>query len=243
MRPSYPLKGLSTITQYFNSPWDRYKGGLHLGVDILPLDDQGRGWPAPVYPILDGTLRYFYEDYQGKNSKAIAIDTWLDEGLINYLKAMGTVPKDYSKRVLMVHQYLHGLNILDKDGEVSRDTPIMRCGNTGQVYTGTQPVPEEMKGVPPYPGLHLHLQCEVQGEDNNYFGTVDPLLILNYKKEINMTVYKQADKPTLYFSVGDVLVGFGSDFVTFQREFPNATIVELPPTEFNKFKVSSLVAK
>lgn len=221
-----------------------------MGLDMVPLNEQGVGFPADVYPVLPGTLRYFYEQYQNKNSKLIAIDTILDEPFVAYLKAAGCIPADYAGQVTLVHMYLHGLEILDKDGTVEQSVPIMKCGNTGDVYTydpasGTYvPVPEDQKGVPPYPGLHLHLQCELAGENNAYFGVIDPELILNYKQGASpMIVYKKVGEATLYMAVGNVLVGYASDYPTFQAEFPGAVIVELPAEEFAKFKVSTLVIK
>lgn len=184
----WPFKCPYKITQAYANKSDRYKNGVHLGLDILPLKD-GKGWPAPVYPILPGKTRYFYNDLHGNPSPMIAIDTPLDTPFIAYLKSKGVIPKTYDGPVKLYHEYFHGLEILDKDGEVSQETPIMKAGNTGFTFTGNQPVPENMKGVPPYPGLHLHLECRLIGTNNkllaqtddNPSGTIDPLLILNYK--------------------------------------------------------------
>lgn len=197
MTPQWPFKCPYKITQGYANKSDRYKNGVHLGLDILPLDAQGKGWPAPTYPILGGKTRYFYNEPHGNPAPMIAVDTLLDAPFISYLKTKGVIPQDYAGTVTLYHEYLHGLEILDKDGEVSQDTPIMKCGNTGMTYTGKVingetvyvPVPENMKGVPPYPGLHLHLQCYLIGTNNkllaqtpdNPSGTISPLIILNYK--------------------------------------------------------------
>ncbi len=190
MIPRSPFRVPYRVSQEFANQADRYKSdknkqGLHLGVDLVPLNASGQGFPAEVYPILDGKMRYFYETLNGLNSKYITIDTELDQPFITYLKRKGQLPTNYTGRVILNHSYIHGLEILDKDGFVDQDTPIMKCGNTGMTYTGMppKPVPEELKGVPPYPGLHLHLQTELRNEKSIRIGNefIDPFLILNYK--------------------------------------------------------------
>ncbi len=205
LEPQFPLKCEHYISQKFGEQSSVYTSGFHLGLDIVPTEN-GAFFPAPVYAILDGTLRYFYETQpttQGiTNSKAIAVDTWLDDDFITYLKGLGKVPPQLNK-VRLMHSYLHGLEILDKDGTIDQITPIMKCGNTGMVFSGGVPVPEEEKGVPPYKGGHLHLQCELYREDNILIGFIDPEIILGYNQGELMTnsqfVHKQGTSEYGFF--------------------------------------------
>lgn len=213
MTPQQPFKTKFIVSQPF-------KGEAHLGLDLVPVPSA----PEPVYPILAGKLRYYYEEYNGHNSKAIAIDTVLDRPYINYLKGLGKIPNDYNGQITLVHIYLHGLEILDKDGWVDQGIPIMKCGNTGDVYTYENgkytPVPESEKGVAPFRGLHLHLQCQLLGDDNKNFDWIDPQLIINYK---NMKLYKdeRTTPPT-------IVVGFEVDTPENLKWFANQTGVMLP---------------
>lgn len=97
-------------------------------------------------------------------------------------------------------------------------------------------------------GPHLHFGIRdktsqngtVINYDNGFFGYYDPI---PYLKGDNMVVYKKIGDGTLYFPVGTVLVGYATDFPTFETEFPGAVIIELPEAEFNKFSISKLVVK
>lgn len=53
-------------------------------------------------------------------------------------------------------------------------------------------------------------------------------------------IIKKSGEATLYLPEGDVLVPFSVDYPSFQQDFGSATVVELSPQEFAKFKVSHL---
>lgn len=189
MKPQWPFKTRYIITQGFNNTAPQYPV-RHGGLDIVPLDAAGHAFPADIYPVFAGSLRH-YEDDSDTLGRWLEIDAPLDAPLIDYLKDLGYVPKSFSGKVSLLHRYLHCLHVVDKDGHVDQDQPIAVCGNTGMVYSGGIPVPNDQKGKPPYPGLHLHLQMALYGGDNpaaNTFnldkdpvGRIDPLIILNYK--------------------------------------------------------------
>ncbi len=192
MTPQWPFKKY-TVTQGFENTASRYPV-RHGALDIVPLDQSGRPYPAPIFPVLSGTTRY-YEDANDQTGRAISVNTQLDKPFVDYLKSKGYVPNQFNGSVHLIHIYLHCLSITDKDGHVDQDQQIAVCGNTGMVYTGNppHPVPADQKGKPPYPGLHLHLQMMLYGGNNpaaNTFnkdkdpqGRIDPLIILNYKGE------------------------------------------------------------
>jgi hypothetical protein len=205
MQPQWPFKKY-TVTQGFENTASRYPV-RHGALDIVPLDQSGRPYPAPIFPVLSGNTRY-YEDANNQTGRAISVDTELDKPFVDYLKNKDYVPKNFAGSVHLIHLYLHCLSITDKDGHVDQDQSIAVCGNTGMVYSGNPPVPvpPEQKGKPPYPGLHTHLQMVLYGGDNpasNTFnldkdpqGRIDPLIILNYKgANVSDQIITQAKGP------------------------------------------------
>ena len=168
--------------------------GKHWGLDWVPLLDTGEDFPADIYPIATGNIRYSYTEYNGKKSVLICIDTYLSDDVITYLKSLGDISKEYNGKVRLLHTYMHGLKLYEteKGKRVTPNDRIMQCGNTGQVSSGGVPVPEEEKGVPPYKGLHLHLQCELYRENNTLIGYIDPYHLLNYKPK-KMIGYKKVN--------------------------------------------------
>lgn len=191
MTPQFPFKTPYQITQGYGNTAPQYPV-RHGALDIVPLEN-GHGFPAPIYPVFSGHMRYFLDD-NDIQGRSISVESELDAPLIAYLKDKDLVPRNFNGKVSIICLYLHALYILDKDGTVDQDTPIAQCGNTGMVYSGGVPVPDDQKGKPPYPGLHLHLQMMLFGGDNpaaNTFnldkdvqGRIDPQIILNYKNEM-----------------------------------------------------------
>jgi len=205
MTPQFPFKTKYIITQGFENVADRYNG-RHGALDIVPLNQFGQPFPADIYPVFSGRMRYF-EDSSDIQGRSISVESELDAPLIAYLKNLGYVPKTWTGKVSLIALYLHALHITDKDGTIEQNQPIAVCGNTGMVYTGNppQPVPDDQKGKPPYPGLHLHLQMSLFGGDNpaaNTFnldkdihGRIDPNIILNYKQmNPNIVIYKNGSE-------------------------------------------------
>lgn len=140
----------------------------HHAWDIVPLYKRLDGLPADVYPVFSGqTIRI--NDTDVKLGKGIKVRTNLWPDIQKYLKTFG-VEGDYIDIL-----YWHMLHVTDKDGWVDQNTPVGITGNTGWVYSNGAQVPDNLKGVPPYPGLHLHLVTEVGGK------AIDPDIIFNYK--------------------------------------------------------------
>lgn len=184
MKPKFPYPGHYYISQQFN---ESSLGYHHFGVDIVPLDKPGGNhWPAPIFPILSGkTLSVANTDKD--RGKGIRVRTLLTAPFVAYLKSKKLVPANYGGSVYLDCLYWHCLMVTDLDGTITQNTPVGITGNTGNVYAGGQPVPDYMKGVPPYPGLHLHLEAVVTNgvtpfnTDKDQWGRVDPLEILNYQ--------------------------------------------------------------
>src|SRR3990167_6028251 len=112
MIPQQPLIGKFETTPKPNSVWisqgygvafSAYKGGFHLGIDLVPLDFTTKFYPAITYAILPATVRYFYEELNGKNSKCLVLDTWLDDNFIFYLKSLNQIPSSYTGKVRLMH--------------------------------------------------------------------------------------------------------------------------------------------
>lgn len=185
MTPQKPFKGKYQLTQDYYQNLSNYPEGKHGGHDYVPKNSQGFHYPAEIYPILPGVATVI-TDTDAVRGKGIKVRTDLDSGFIYYLKRKGLIPKGTLGNIYLDTLYWHCLEVLDKDGIVTRD-PIAKAGNTGRVFTQGKPVPDSQKGKPPYPGLHLHLECVLHSEiknlnlDRDPYGRIDPFIILNYK--------------------------------------------------------------
>jgi len=198
MTPQNPFRCKFEITQKFGNKSSKYSSGYHEGTDFLPLNDQGKPFPAEIYPIFDGS-HIFYNDESKIFGKGVKELVELDQELIDYLKKYDVVPENHQGRVQLEILYWHMLKVLDKDGVISKDTPIGLAGNTGYVFSGGVEVPNEQKGVPPYPGLHTHIEALARS-GNTIFGKFDVEILLNYKKGITMHLAK--DNGTVYLVAG-----------------------------------------
>ena len=96
-------------------------------------------------------------------------------------------------------------------------------------------------------GHHLHFGAYEYTEsgiklniNNGYQGAINPELLF---KDHSMIVYKKTADATLYFACGNVLIPFATDYASFLKDFAQAVILELPDSEFLKFKVSELKVK
>jgi hypothetical protein len=56
MKIQFPYKVRYSITQGFdqNQEYIGYSSGRHGGYDIVPVNEQHKEFPAPVYPVLPG---------------------------------------------------------------------------------------------------------------------------------------------------------------------------------------------
>lgn len=204
MTPQFPFKGGYTITQGYADNFNNYPGGHHGGLDIVPLDDKGHAYPADIFPILDGD-EISIQDTDVKRGKGVKVKSKIDAAFIRYLQDKGYLPKNLpAQDIFIEHLYWHCLDVTDEDGKVDQQTPIAKCGNSGLVYSGGSPVPDSQKGVPPYPGLHLHLETVITGSIGGTFnlekdaqGRVDPMIILNYKP-----MHLAKDNGTVYLIAG-----------------------------------------
>lgn len=184
MKPRFPYPGAYYVSQLFDNVSLGYH---HYGVDIVPLDKAGGNhWPAPIFPILGGkTLSVANTDKD--RGKGIRVRTLLSPQFTAYLVANGLVPTTYSGSVYLDCLYWHCLMVTDLDGTIHQNTPVGITGNTGFVIAGGIVVPDYQKGVPPYPGLHLHLETVITNgatpfnTTKDQWGRIDPLKILSYQ--------------------------------------------------------------
>src|SRR3990167_10212676 len=196
MKPQHPyLHTAYYQSQGYADNAFNYPSGHHGGLDIVPLlKPGGNHWPAPIFPILGGkTLSVSNSDVD--RGKGIKVRTLLTAPFVDYLKTYALVPQTYAGSVYLDALYWHCLMVTDLDGIISQSTPVAITGNTGNVFAGGQPVPDYQKGVPNYPGLHLHLECvltngiSVFNTDKDQWGRIDPMEILDYQGD-NMGQFK-----------------------------------------------------
>lgn len=187
MTPQFPYRCKYVITQqYEENAGNRYYQH-HGAIDILPLDDNGKFFPAPIYPILFGKLVYA-ADISNRNGKGVKYICEIDKDFIDYFKSENLVPKSHEGAVQLEIFNWHMLQVTDKDGLVDQNTPLGLTGNTGFVVSGGVVVPDEQKGVEPYLGGHLHFSAVLRSGntifnlDKDAEGRFDPMVIFNYKK-------------------------------------------------------------
>lgn len=197
MIPQFPFKDKHKVTQGYNDNFNNYSGGRHGALDILPLDSNGNGFPALIYPVFDGST-ISIQDTSVTRGKGLKESVVCDDDFIAYLKEYNLVPHGYAGQVRLEILYWHVLDVLDHDGTLTQDTPIARCGNTGQVYSGGKPVPDDQKGKPPYPGLHLHIEAKLFSNkllntDKDKFGRIDLNIIFAYKGKEMAKFFKLQD--------------------------------------------------
>lgn len=179
-------------------PYDRDRcsisqafGADHDGWDIVPNYKRSDGLPADCYPVFSGRA-VSVADTSTSKGKGIKVLTEIWPDLKDYLASKGVM----NARQLTV-LYWHLLDVIDVDGQVDQGTSVGITGNTGNVWSHGKPVPDSEKGVPPYRGLHLHLETYVDGRP------IDPDIIFNYKpKRMNQTkVVLSKDGHTVYKAV------------------------------------------
>lgn len=193
MRFQFPFKGHYRLTQTYAQNANNYVGGHHGGLDIVPLEGNaltGGPFPDNIYPLFEGeTVSISDTDIaRGKGIKVKSVfNTDLHSHFTKYLKSKNLLPQNFNGDFYLEHFYWHCLEVLDKDGQVDKKTSIAKAGNTGWVFSGGQQVPDNQKGVPPYPGLHLHLETvlgtsnQVFNLDKDFKGRINPQDILDYK--------------------------------------------------------------
>lgn len=212
MKIRFPYPGEAQINYYISQGYDsnpinpqtgqHFYAQHHGGWDIVPLTHAGGNfWPAPIYPVLDGTtLSASTTDID--RGLGIKVRTVIDQDLINYFKKLDLIPNDYSGEVWLDHLYWHMLKVTDLDNHVDENTQVGLTGNSGNVFAGGLPVPDNQKNVPPYPGAHLHLEFylrspnQVFNTDKDSMGRIDPQILFNYKGQ-NMQFKTQEYKGEL----------------------------------------------
>src|SRR3990167_480752 len=163
MKPRFPYPGHYYVSQIYTP--------THNGWDIVPLDKpHGNHWLAPIFPVLGGKTLSIANSDPAKG-KGIKVRTMLTVPFIKYL-----ADKGYPNVKYLDILYWHALFVTDFDGTIHQNEPVAITGNTGYVVAGGVPVPDYQKGVPNYPGLHLHLQMET-----DRYGRIDPEIIFNYQ--------------------------------------------------------------
>lgn len=136
----FPVRG-GTISQKFGENPDFYKSRFgingHNGVDIVSFHRDS------LFACEDGTVFKVYDLKTGSVTKGFGL----------YL--LGDSDKD---GVCNVWVYWHTMsNIKTKSGDRVKTGDIIAFeGASGQVYEDGVEVPDDKKGVFPYPGTHLH---------------------------------------------------------------------------------------
>lgn len=204
--PQFPFKTGYFVTQGYSDNANNYPEGKHGAIDIVPLNNVGRVFPADIYPVFSGnTLMATNTDKdRGKGIRVRSEHT--DVGFINYLKRNGVVPQGYYGKILVDILDWHCLEVTDLDGTIDQDTPIAKAGNTGWVFSQGSPVPDSQKGIPPYPGLHDHHEHVIRDKDSNLFnldkdpkGRINPFIMLNYKPTMtNVKLVKNGSEYAFY---------------------------------------------
>lgn len=201
MKIRFPYPGAWYLSQNYasNPPTFPYQGGHHGAWDIVPLDHPGGNfWPAPIFPVADGKT-ISIANVSTSTGKGIGVETVLDASLIAYFKAKGCIPENYTGPVTMHHLYWHMLEVTDLDAQVDENKQVGITGNTGDVFAGGVAVPDNEKGVAPYPGAHLHFEYYLFGNqrfnlDKDFEGRLDPQLLFDYKEtymgELKTQLYK-----------------------------------------------------
>lgn len=244
--PQFSFRGRYYINQGYNDNQVNYPSGRHGGIDIQPYTDQGNIYPADIYPVFSGKTMTA-ENTDKDRGKGIRVRTELWDDFSAYLIKNNLTPGKYIEFL-----YWHCLEVTDLDGHIDQATPIGKAGNTGDVWSsqfpganGLQPVPSRYKGVTPYYGLHLHLECRLVDENGgilnlnkDIYGRIDPLLIINYPIKMTMG-YKKASEATVYVLVGTTLVAVAdwNAFVTLGGS--EQSIVTLAENEFTKFNLGA----
>lgn len=186
----YPFQCPYIIAQgYSDNAGNRYNGPLdghhHGALDIVPLNN-GQAFPALIYPLFAGS-EISIQDTDPVKGKGVKERILLDEATVTYFQDKGVLPNPIpaGQVVCLDVLYWHMLDITDQTGNLDERTPIGHAGNTGAVYHNNLPVPDDQKGVPPYLGLHLHLETvfgSVQGMkfnlDKDPQGRIDPTIVL-----------------------------------------------------------------
>ncbi len=190
MQIRFPYLGVWFLSQNYSSnpPSFPYPGGHHGAWDIVPLDHVGGNfWPAPIFPVANGKT-ISIANVSTSTGKGIGVETVIDASLIAYFKTKEVIPLTYNGSVTMHHLYWHMLQVTDLDTEVNENISVGITGNTGDVFSGGLPVPDNEKGIPPYPGAHLHFEYYLFGDNNvrfnldkDYAGRIDPEILFNYK--------------------------------------------------------------
>ena len=203
----FPFKCKYQITQtYYENAGNRYTGPLdgnhHGALDIVPFNDVGIVFPAPVFPLSAGS-EISIQDTDPIRGKGVRERILLDSGSIQRLKGRNLLPSvlPQGQQVCLDILYWHLLDVTDKDGQLEPGTSLGHAGNTGDVYHNGQAVPDNQKGVPPYYGLHLHLETilgTTQGVvfnlDKDPRGRIDPFEILNLDTMSNAKLIKVGDE-------------------------------------------------
>lgn len=202
---NFPFRCKYIITQGYNDNANNYQEGHHGAIDVLPIDNTGLPFPALIYPVFDGS-EVSINDTDSIKGKGVREEVYLDQDWIEYYKGLGLIPQNHTGKVIMQILYWHMLQVTDKDGTLTQNTPIGLAGNTGQVYHVGKPVPDNLKGVYPYLGLHLHLECLLAPESGQYFnldkdphGRIDPMTIFNRKEQ---SMHLANDNGTIYLISG-----------------------------------------
>jgi len=233
------------ITQGYNQNVNNYASGHHGGIDVVPFNlKTNKPYPAKTFPIFSGkTLSVSNTDKD--RGKGIRVRTQLWDDIIKYLREKGFTEK-YNDNIYLDCLYWHMLEVTDLDGQIDQNTSIGLCGNTGLVYSAGQKVPDSKKGVPPYPGLHWHIEIslhyitpqktEILNLDKDPWGRIDPMLIINYKpKMVKKYIINDNGKLGILITEGETMSGaFASNMEDFKKlkealNVPNnVTVLEFP---------------
>lgn len=199
-KAQFPFRCPYTVTQGYADNFNHYPEGHHGALDIVPAHP----WPTPIYPLYNGS-EISIQNTDPVKGKGVRERILLDKDFVAYLKTENCLNgSDWPITDGIFYLdvlYWHMLRVDDRDGWTEINTPIGPAGNTGDVYSGGVAVPDNKKGVSPYPGLHLHLETAIYctssvlvgylNRDKDVAGRIDPNIIFNYPGDY-MKLYKDS---------------------------------------------------
>ena len=137
----FPIKN-GNVTQKFGESADFYLKrfgitGGHNGVDIVSFHGDS------IYCPEDGTIVRTYDISHGSVTAGFGI--WL----------VGNPDENNESNIWILWHTMSNLNCIEGQ-KVKQGDVLAYEGDSGSVYTGGVQVPDSKKGLPPYPGTHLH---------------------------------------------------------------------------------------
>ncbi len=222
-----PINGIGKkngvyLTQEFGNVWIATQDMVLGGISIKKGDN--------VYKVAFKMDGHNGEDYAAPHREPAIV---VHDGFADFY---GDGSKGYGYNARLTWTDISGYTYECVYGHLDKHTEIPREVKAGEVIGWI-----DNSGFSTDTHLHFGIRKLLNGTvvdyDNGYFGYFNPQPF--YKKETSQVVYKELNKPVLYFPVGSVLIPFATDYTSYLEDFADAVVVELPASEFKKFKVAN----